>query len=215
MSPPRTPVRVFVADDHPVFRTAVVAAITSCPELEFVGAVPDARSALAAIRADAPDVAVVDVRMALLDGLGVLEALRRDELPTRVLLLTAEVDAAMAYAAVGAGAAGCLLKDAAADRLCEAIIAVGHGETVVAPQVRGAARQPTGAPVVPEKPLLTDRELEILILVADGLSAPAIASRFVLSPATVRTHLHHVYDKLGVSDRAAAVATAMRRGIIE
>jgi two-component system nitrate/nitrite response regulator NarL len=211
----RPRLRVFVAEDHPLFRKAVVDAIKSRAEFECVGEAPNGREALQAIRADPPDVAVVDVRMPLLDGLGVLNAVRREALPVRVLLLTAEADAATIYAALAAGAAGCLLKDAHADRLCDAIVAVGRGETVLAPEVQGLLAGEIRVRGVDDQPPLTTREHEILVLVAGGLSAPGIAEQLVLSPATVRTHLQHLYDKLGVSDRAAAVAEAMRHGIIE
>jgi two-component system nitrate/nitrite response regulator NarL len=153
--------------------------------------------------------------MPLLDGLGVLNAVTRDGLRTRVLLLTAEADAARVYAAIGAGAAGCMLKDADGEGLCDAIVAVGRGETVLAPAVQGAVAQEIRMRSVQDRPVLSPREAEILALIADGLSAPAIADVLVLSPATVRTHLQHLYDKLGVSDRAAAVAAAMRRGMLE
>ena len=206
---------VLVADDHPMFRSAVVDAIKRRAELEFCGDAGDGRAALAAIRQAPPDVAVVDVRMPLLDGLGVLNAVMRDGLPTRILLLTAEADSARVYAALGAGAAGCLLKDSGADALCDAIVAVGRGETVLAPGVHGAVAQEIRLRSIQERPVLSSRESEILVLIAEGLSAPAIAERLVLSPATVRTHLAHLYEKLGVSDRAAAVAAAMRRGMLE
>ena len=215
MSGSRQRVRVFVADDHPMFRSAVVDAVRRRPELEFVGDAADGRAAIEAIRAELPDVAVLDVRMPLLDGPGVLNAVVRDGLPTRVLLLTAEADAARVYEAIGAGAAGCLLKDADAGGLCDAIIAVSRGETVLAPGVHSAVAREIRLRSAHDRPVLSPREREILEFIADGLSAPAIAEQLTLSPATVRTHLQHLYDKLGVSDRAAAVAAAMRSGMLE
>jgi two-component system nitrate/nitrite response regulator NarL len=207
--------RVLVADDHPLYRKATVEAIRGRSGLEVVGAAADGREALAAIRADAPDVAVLDVHMPELDGLAVLNAVTRDGLDTRVLLLTADLSPAVAYGAIGAGAAGYLLKDVDTDALCDAIVAVGRGETVLAPRVQRAVAQEIRTRSVPDRPVLSAREQEILVLIAEGLSAPSIAERIVLSPATVRTHLQHVYEKLGVSDRAAAVAEAMRRGMLE
>jgi two-component system, NarL family, nitrate/nitrite response regulator NarL len=211
----RRRLRVLVADDHPLFRKAVADAIKSRADLHLAAEASNGRAALDAIRANPPDVAIVDVQMPVLDGLGVLNAVTRDQLPTRVLLLTAEVDAASVYAAIGAGAAGCLFKDADADELCDAVVAVGRGETVLATWVQGAVAQEIRMRSVQDRPVLTPREHEVLSLIADGLSAPGIAERLVLSPATVRTHLQHLYDKLGVSDRAAAVAEAMRRGQLE
>lgn len=208
-------VRVVVVEDHPLYRKAVVDTVKSRPGLELVGQATNGREALVEIRAKLPDVAVVDVEMPELDGFGVLNAVTRDGLPTRILMLTAHVESAAAFKAVGAGAAGCLLKDATADVLCDAIVAVARGETVFAADVQaGLAREIRTRSTV-DRPVLSPREHEILVLTAEGLSAPQVAERLVLSPATVRTHLQHLYDKLGVSDRAAAVAEAMRRGLLE
>jgi two-component system nitrate/nitrite response regulator NarL len=212
---PRSRLTVFVADDHPMFRKAVVDAIKARSELAFTGEAADGRAALEWIRQAPPDVVVLDIRMPKLDGLAVLNAVVRERLPTRVLLLTAHAPPADLYAAVGAGAAGCVFKDTEADRLCDAIVAVGRGETVLAGGVQDAVAREIRMRSVQDVPVLTPREQEILVLIADGLSAPAIAQRLVLSPATVRTHLQHLYDKLAVSDRAAAVAEAMRRGMLE
>jgi two-component system nitrate/nitrite response regulator NarL len=206
---------VLVADDHPLYRKAVVDAVKRRAEFELVADVGNGRTALEQIRERRPDVALLDVRMPGLDGLAVLNAITREELPTRVLLLTAELDSATAFKAIGAGAAGCLLKDASADAVCDAIAAVARGETVLAADVQAGIAREIRARSVQERPVLSPREHEILVLTADGLSAPEIAERLVLSPATVRTHLQHLYEKLEVSDRAAAVAEAMRRGIIE
>jgi two-component system nitrate/nitrite response regulator NarL len=215
MSAPRSRVRVYVADDHPLYRKAVADAIKSRPSLEYVGESDNGRDALTKIREYVPDVAVVDIMMPGLDGFGVLNAVVREELATRVLLLTANVDSAEAFKAIGAGAAGCLLKDAGADELCDAIAAVARGETVLASDVQAGIAREIRMRSSTERPLLSPREHEVLALTANGLSAPEVAKQLVLSPATVRTHLQHLYDKLGVSDRAAAVAEAMRRGIIE
>jgi len=212
---PRRRVRVLVADDHPLYRKALVDAVKSRPGLELVADVAEGLEALELIRDLRPEVALLDVQMPGLDGLAVLNAVTREELPTRVLLVTAHVDPATAFKAVGAGAAGCLLKDADGDTLTDAIAAVARGETVLAPEVQaGIAREIRGRSVQ-ERLVLSVREHEIRMLTAAGLSAPEVADRLVLSPATVRTHLQHLYDKLEVSDRAAAVAEAMRRGIIE
>ena len=189
--------RVLVADDHPLFREALADTIDQRPELELVAKVASGREALAAIQGTQPEVAVVDMKMPELDGMDVVDAVTRDELPTRVLLLSAFLDSALAYRALGAGAAGYLSKDSTGDRICEAVLAVAHGETVLDPEVQaGVAR-------------------EILRMTADGCSAPQIAERLYLSPTTVRTHLQHLYEKLGVSDRAAAVAEAMRQRLLE
>jgi two-component system nitrate/nitrite response regulator NarL len=207
--------RVVVVEDHPLYRKAVVDAVKSRPNLEFVGQAADGREGLDEIRDKRPEVAVVDVQMPGLDGFDVLNVITRDALPTRVLLLTANVDSAAAFKAVGAGAAGLLLKSANIDELCDAIAAVARGETVLAAEVQAGLAGEIRMRSTAQRPLLSPREHEILVLTAAGRSAPEVAAELVLSAATVRTHLQHLYDKLGVGDRAAAVAVAMRRGLLE
>ena len=145
----------------------------------------------------------------------VVDAVTRDDLPTRVVLLSAFVDSALAYRALGVGAAGYLSKDSTGERICDAIAAVSRGETVLDPEVQAGVAHEIRLRVEDERPALTSREREILRLTADGCSAPQIAEQLYLSPTTVRTHLQHLYDKLGVSDRAAAVAEAMRQRLLE
>ena len=209
-------VRVLVADDHPLYREGVVRAIAARPELELVGAAAHGREALAQIRDLEPDVAVLDVRMPGLDGRAVLDAVVGDELPTRVILLSAYVDSETVYAAVAAGAKGYLSKDADAGQIADAIAAVARGETVLAAEVQSALASQIQRQSGPgEEPELSEREREILVLIAEGRSTPEIGARLHLSPATVKTHLQNLYNKLGVSERAAAVAEAMRRGLLE
>lgn len=206
---------VFVADDHPVYRDGVVAAIRSRPEFELVGFAPDGRAALDRIRELRPDVAVLDMKLPGLEGIEVLEALRNDGFPTRVLFVSAFLEDDVVYRALGAGASGYLTKDADRDQICDAVSAVARGETRVAPEAQarlaGAIRMREAA----GQPLLSDREREVLRLTADGLSAPEIGKALHLSPATVKTHLQNLYAKLEVSDRAAAVAVALRRGLLD
>ena len=207
-------VRVLVADDHPLFRRGMVQAIERRAELTLVGEHADGESALEAIRETKPDIALLDVRMPKLTGIEVLETLAPDGLPTRIVLLSGYPDPDAVYRAISAGAAGFLAKSAPGSEICERLVAVARGEIVLAPEVQselaGQLRkaQPGGA-------LLSPREQEILGLIAAGEMAPDIAKRLGLSPATVRTHLQHLYEKLGVSDRAAAVAAAMRRGMLD
>jgi two-component system nitrate/nitrite response regulator NarL len=208
-------VRVLVADDHPLFREALADTIDQRPELELVARVASGREALAAIQGTQPEVAVVDMKMPELDGMDVVDAVTRDELPTRVLLLSAFLDSSLGYRALGAGAAGYLSKDSTGERICEVILAVAHGETVLDPEVQAGVAREIRMRAEDERPALTPREREILRLTADGCSAPQIAERLYLSPTTVRTHLQHLYEKLGVSDRAAAVAEAMRQRLLE
>jgi two-component system nitrate/nitrite response regulator NarL len=210
-----TRVRVLVADDHPLFREAVVRAVRERPEFELVGEAGDGRAALEAIRELRPDVAVLDVKMPELDGLKVLNAVRRDDLPTRVILISAFLDGATAFEAVAAGAAAFLGKDADRRRITDTVAAVSRGETVLGPEVQAGLADEIRMRGAKDRPGLSAREREILGHIAEGRSAPEIARVLFLSPATVKSHLGALYEKLGVSDRAAAVAEAMRRGLLE
>jgi two-component system, NarL family, nitrate/nitrite response regulator NarL len=209
-------VRVIVADDHPLFREGIERAVRERPDLELVAAAGDGREALARIRELQPDVAVLDLRLPELDGLQVLNALIRDGLPTRVLLLSAFGEAEVVYRAVQAGAAGYFRKEADRDAILNGITAVAGGRTAIEPELQGGVfdqirlRGTDG-----DRPILTAREREVLALMAEGLSGPQIAERMIVALPTVKTHQARLYEKLGVSDRAAAVAAAMRRGLLE
>jgi two-component system nitrate/nitrite response regulator NarL len=207
---------VFVADDHPIYRDGMVRAISERPDLELVGEASTGRDALAAIAEFKPDVALLDIRMPGLDGLEVLSAVRRDGSTTEIVLLSAHLDSDLAYRAVAAGAKGYLSKQAARQEICDGIAAVADGGTAFALDVQaGLASELHERERGQQGPILTSREREVLKLVAAGQSAPEIAERIHLSPATVKSHLQTIYDKLGVAERAAAVAEGMRRGLLE
>ncbi|MEA2424199.1 MAG: two-component system, NarL family, nitrate/nitrite response regulator NarL [Thermoleophilaceae bacterium] len=208
-------IRVFVADDHPLYVEALEDAVRRRPDLEFVGGARDGRTALAEIERIRPAVAVLDVRMGGLDGAEVLNAIVRDELPTRVVLLSSYIDSSLVYDLLAQGASGFLDKGASAEEICDAIVAVARGETMLSPRVEGGVLQQIRLRGGDSGPGLTPRELEVLRLVAAGLSAPAIAAQLMVEPSTVKSHLQNLYEKLGVSDRAAAVAEGMRRGLVE
>src|SRR5439155_23149485 len=208
-------IRVFVADDHPLYREGVVRTIKDRPDLELVGESADGRDALEQIKRLEPDVAVLDVKMPQLDGPEVLNAVARDGLPTRVVFLSAYLDSAVVYRAVAAGAAAYLSKESSRQTICETISSVARGATVLSPEIQGGIADEIRLRATDDRPVLTPREREILVLTAEGRSAPDIAKQLYLSSATVKTHLQHLYEKLGVSDRAAAVAEAMRRGLLE
>ena len=209
-------VTVLVADDHPIFREGIVRAIKDRDELELVAEAADGREALERIEELQPQVAILDIRMPELDGTQVLNAVRRDGLDTEVLFLSAFMEPELAYRTVAAGAKGYLSKEASRQQICDALITIAGGGTAYAPEVQAhlaeeiQKREQSGG-----LPKLTDRESEVLRLIADGLSAPAIGKQIHLSTTTVKSHLHSLYEKLGVSDRAAAVAEAMRRGLLE
>ncbi len=209
-------VTVLVADDHPLFREGIARAVRERPEFELVAEVRDGRAALECIRERSPAVAVVDLRLPELDGVAIANAVVRDGLPTRVLVLSAFTEARLVYEAMAAGAAGYFSKDADRDEVLDAIAAVARGESRVEPGLQsGLFEELHGRALDGDRPLLTPRELEIVRLMGAGLSAPAIGKRLYLAAATVKSHQARVYEKLGVSDRAAAVAEAMRRGLLE
>jgi two-component system nitrate/nitrite response regulator NarL len=208
-------VRVIVADDHPLFREAIVRAVRERPDFELAGEAASGREALELVRTAKPDVAVLDLKMPELDGLEVARAIERDGLPTRVVILTAFTEGALVFQAVAAGAAAYLSKDADRQVITDAIAAAARGETVLSPEAQASIAGEVRVRGREQRPALTPREQEILEHVAAGRAAPEIAKLLFLSPATVKGHLQNLYEKLGVSDRAAAVAEAMRRGLLE
>ena len=208
-------VRVLIAEEHPLYREGVIRAIKERPELELVGEARDGREALAMIKELRPDVAVLDVKMPQLDGLQVADAVVREASSTRVLMLSAFLDRQIVFQAVAAGAAGYLSKDADRLEITNAILAINRGDTVLAPEVQAGVAAEVRSRWRPAVPSLSERERQVLEMIAEGMLAPEIGRHLYLSPATVRSHLQSLYEKLGVSDRAAAVAEAMRRGLIE
>jgi two-component system nitrate/nitrite response regulator NarL len=207
---------VLIADDHPLFREAIGRVIAERDDLELVAEAADGRAALEKIRELEPDVAVIDVRMPELDGSDVLVAVRKEGLRTNVVFLSAFLDSKTVYDAVAAGANAYLSKEAETDEIVTAILAAARGDTILGPEVQtGLAEQIRFREENEARPRLSEREHEVLRLIAQGLSAPEIGERIHLSTATVKTHLQHLYEKLGVSERAAAVAEGMRRGLVE
>jgi two-component system nitrate/nitrite response regulator NarL len=208
-------VSVYVGEDHPIFLEGLVRALAQRPDFEVVGSSDDGREALAQIRALRPDVAVLDEGMPGLLGNDVLQAISRDELPTRVVMLSASLDSAVVFRAVANGVRAYLTKDSDRSTICDAVAAVARGEVVLAPEVQSGLAEQVRTRQSDQRPTLSRREREVLERAATGLSAPEIARELSISTATVKTHLHNLYDKLGVSERAAAVAEAMRRGLLE
>jgi two-component system nitrate/nitrite response regulator NarL len=208
-------ITVLVADDHPLYREAVVRAVRARAEFELIAQAVDGREALGVIRETSPDVAVLDVEMPSLGGVEVVRAVARDGLPTRMVLLSAHLESDTVYAAVAHGVRAYLSKSWSAERICDALLAVARGDVVLPEEIQAGLAAAIRSHGDAGKPVLSPREHEVLVLIADGLSAPAVGQRLHVSPATVKTHLKTLYEKLGVSDRAAAVAEGMRRGMIE
>lgn len=206
------PLRIVLADDHTVMRAGLVALLSSEPTVEIVGEAGDGREAVRLVERLRPDVALLDLRMPVLDGVGATREIVAGEAPTRVLILTTYDTDADIERGVEAGATGYLLKDATREQLVEAIHSASRGETVLAPRVaqRLVARMRRPEPVT-----LTARESEVLRAVADGLSNGEIGRRLFIGEATVKTHLLRIFAKLDVNDRTRAVVVAMNTGLLE
>jgi DNA-binding NarL/FixJ family response regulator len=204
-------IAIVLVDDHPVVRAGLRALLEGQPDLFVVGDAADADAALRTVRDTAPDVVLMDLNLGSGSGGAELTGqLRALPAPPRVLVLTTYDTEADILAAVGAGAVGYLLKDAPPAELFRAIRATAKGEVALAPSV--AARLISR--VSSSETVLTQREIEVLDLLAEGLSNADLARRLLVSEATVKSHLSHIYAKLGVESRAGAVARAIERRVI-
>ncbi|HSK95533.1 MAG TPA: response regulator transcription factor [Euzebyales bacterium] len=205
-------IRLLIVDDHPVVRDGLRGIFAAEPDFDVVGEAGDgAEAVLQAQRLD-PDVVLMDLRMPRLGGVAAITRMVERGMDARVLVLTTYDTERDVLAAIEAGATGYLLKDAPSDDLLRAVRATARGEAVLSPtvatQLMGRVRQPADEPLSP-------RELEVLELVARGSTNRRVAERLFISEATVKTHLLHIYAKLGVNDRAAAVAAAFERGMLQ
>ena len=215
MSRMGTRVTVVVADDHPFYRDGVTRGLTNSGHVQVVAEAESGREALDAIRRERPDVALVDYQMPDLDGVEVVHAVIRDQLPTRVLLLSAITDSAIVFQALQEGAAGYLSKDARRGEIVDAVLKAAKGHTVVPAELAGSLAGEIRLRAQATGPALSERERQVLQAFARGLSIPQVAAELFIGASTVKTHTQRLYEKLGVSDRAAAVAEAMRRGLLE
>lgn len=205
------PVRLIIADDHPVVREGLRAVLDSEPGVEVVGEAANGREVLDLITSHQADLVLMDLQMPELDGVATTRRIRRLHDGVNVLVLTTYETDADITRAVEAGATGYLLKDATREDLMKAIRLAARGESALSPKV---ASRVLGRIRAPAEEMLSTREVEVLLEVADGLSNKEIGRSLHISEATVKTHLLHIFAKLGVDDRTAAVTVSLERGII-
>lgn len=204
-------IRVLIVDDHPVVRAGMEGILSAQDDFEVVGEAADGRAAIQLNQQLNPDVILMDLRMPEVDGVTAIKEINSQPNPPPILVLTTYDSDADIVRAIEAGATGYLLKDTPRDELFRAIRAVSRGESVLAPAV---ASRLMGRMRAPAEESLSGREIEVLELVYKGHSNKLIGKELHISTATVKTHLIHIYDKLGVSDRTAAVTAALERGIL-
>lgn len=208
-------VTVLIVDDHAFFRDGLSRGLTRSGQITVVAEAGNGREGLEAIRRERPTVAVVDYQMPDMDGIALLHAVTREQLATRVVLLSAFTDSAVVFRALEEGAAGYLSKDADRQDIVDAVLGVARGDTVVPSQLTAGLAGEIRLRAQSQAPALSERERQVLQAFARGLSIPQTAAELYIEPSTVKTHTQRLYEKLGVSDRAAAVAEAMRRGLLE
>src|SRR5215218_7062105 len=208
------PIRIVVADDHPIVRAGIVGLLESEPGIEIVGEAADGAEAVAVAEAASPDLVLMDLRMPQLDGAAATARIVAASPGTHVLVLTTYETDDHILAAIEAGASGYLLKAAPQAEILAGIRAVAAGETVLAPSIAAKLVSRVRAGASAASPQLSPRELEVLRLVAAGRSNPEIARTLFIGEATVKTHLLHVFEKLEVHDRTRAVTRAMELGVL-
>ncbi len=205
------PIRLLIADDHPVVRDGLSGMFSGEDGFEVIGQAANGAQAVTLACALEPDVILMDLRMPEMDGVAAIAELARRKVAARVLVLTTYDTDSDVVRAVEAGATGYLLKDSPRGDLLRAVRAAARGEAALSPSVATRLLSQVRAPA--QEPL-SQREVEVLELVARGATNREAAAKLFISEATVKTHLLHIYAKLGVSDRAAAVAEGFQRGLL-
>jgi DNA-binding NarL/FixJ family response regulator len=207
-----TAIRLLIVDDHPVVRDGLRGMFSGDPGFDVVGEASDGAEAIELAARLIPDVILMDLRMPGVNGAAAIRALAERQIPSRVLVLTTYDSDSDVVPAIEAGATGYLLKDSPRQELFRAVRAASQGESVLASSVATRLMSQLRGGPAPEA--LSERELEVLRLIAQGETNRGAAARLFISEATVKTHLLHIYAKLNVNDRAAAVATAFERGLL-
>ncbi len=204
-------VRLLIVDDHPVVRDGLRGMFEGEEGFEVVAEATNGADAISKARAHDPDVVLMDLRMPEMDGVSAIRQMTDLGIPARILVLTTFDTDSDVLPAIEAGATGYLLKDAPRDELLRAVRSAAAGEAVLSPSVAARLLDQVRQPV---KETVSQRELEVLQLVAVGATNREVAERLFVSEATVKTHLIHIYAKLGVNDRAAAVGAAFEKGLL-
>jgi DNA-binding NarL/FixJ family response regulator len=218
VTPDAAPLRVVIADDQASVREGLVLLLGGLPGIEVVGAAADGEQALRLVAEREPDAILLDLHMPVLDGIGATRRLAAEHPGVAVVVLTTFADDSSVLEALHAGARSYLTKDADHTEIAKALHAAAGGLTVFDPRVHATLLAATSAPARPEPAAappdgLTPREVEILSLIARGMTNPEIAAQLFLSNHTIKTHISRIFAKTGSRDRAAAIGYAHRRGI--
>jgi two-component system, NarL family, nitrate/nitrite response regulator NarL len=219
MTKGKTPVRILIADDHAIFRDGLRKLFDGTDEVQIVGEASNGNECVRMLAKLKPDILLLDLRMPEKDGLGVLEEINFDSVPTRVIVLTAAEDDRDVVRAMRLGARGVVLKQSASDLLLKSIKKVHDGEiwldNRMTAEVIDAFKRSAETGQRRDKPLLSDREKEIVQLVAQGFRNREIGEKLFISEQTVKNHLHNIFDKLGVSDRLELALYAIHHRLID
>jgi NarL family two-component system response regulator LiaR len=209
----QAPIRVLIVDDHAIVRKGIRALLDQVEHIEVVGEASDGQEAVTQVASLRPDVILMDLVMPKMDGIAAIRHITADQPEARILVLTSFTGDDQVFPAIKAGALGYLLKDSDPEDLLEAIESVHHGELspAIAQKVLVELRQPSDRPPTPDP--LTDREVEVIRLVAKGLSNQEIAERLVVTEATVRAHVSNILSKLHLANRTQAALYALREGL--
>jgi len=219
MTKSKQAVRILVADDHAIFRDGLRKLLEGADDVQIIGEAANGVECVKMLQKLKPDILLLDLRMPEKDGLGVLEEVNFDSLPTRVIVLTAAEDDRDVVRAMRLGARGVVLKQSASDLLLKSIRKVSDGEiwldNRMTAEVIDAFKKSSESGQRREKPLLSDREKEIVQLVAQGFRNREIGEKLFISEQTVKNHLHNIFDKLGVSDRLELALYAIHHRLID
>jgi NarL family two-component system response regulator LiaR len=209
----RKPIKVMIVDDHPIVRDGMKNMLLVFDDLEFGGEAENGRAALTFMSRDLPDVILMDIAMPEMNGIDATRAILEQYPQVKIIMLTSYPDDALIQESLQAGAIGFLLKNASIDTLADAIRSAYAGQPVLAPEATKALVRLTTGPLKPGGDL-SQREMEVLALIVEGLSNEEIAERLVISPATARHHVSACIQKLGAANRAQASALAVKYGLV-